>query len=265
MRLTEILTITPDLIPVSESIVGDKKIQTVNARVLHTFLEVTSKFADWIKNRINEYGFTENVDFVSLSKNLEKPEGGRPTTEYHLTFDMAKELSMVERNDKGRQARQYFIERERRYKELVNCDLPATNDPILMQLQAIMDVRVQQVKLEKKQNFLEQGHNSLKKELAKIEYYTDPLILSTQSDKIKNTIRRIARMYRIIHEHKGIHLKRTEPVWKVTLMVHKQFKVMDINKLRQSSFNDVMIFLGGIERHYRADMEELGLSADRIK
>ncbi len=126
---------------------------------------------------------------------------------------------MVERNDNGRQARQYFIERERRYKELVNCDLPATNDPILMQLQAIMDVRVQQVKLEKKQNFLEQGHNSLKKELAKIEYYTDPLILSTQPDKIENTIRRIARMYRIIHEHKGIHLKRTEPVWRVTLIV----------------------------------------------
>ncbi|MBV6343729.1 antA/AntB antirepressor family protein, partial [Candidatus Magnetobacterium casense] len=146
MRLTEILTITPDLIPVSESIVGDKKIQTVNARVLHTFLEVTTDYRHWIKRRIEEYNFVENQDFVVSVKNDRNPSGGRPEIDHHLTFDMAKELSMVERNDKGRQARQYFIERERRYKELVNCDLPATNDPILMQLQAIMDVRVQQVK-----------------------------------------------------------------------------------------------------------------------
>ncbi|KJU86769.1 anti-repressor protein [Candidatus Magnetobacterium bavaricum] len=151
MRLSEILTITPDLIPVSESIVGDKKIQTVDARVLHTFLEVTSKFADWIKNSINEYGFTENVDFVSLSKNLEKPEGGRPTIDYHLTFDMAKELSMVERNDKGRQARQYFIECERRAKE-------AMTDSIMLD-----QAKIRYLELENK-------YNDLERRVAQIEH-----------------------------------------------------------------------------------------------
>ncbi len=265
MRLTEILTTTPDLIPVSESTIGDRTVRTVDARVLHKFLEVTTNYRDWIKRRIEDYSFVENQDFIVSLKNEQNPSGGRPAVEYHLTFDMAKELSMVERNDKGKQARQYFIERERRYNELANLTLPPSNDPILMQLQAIMDVRVQQVKLEKKQNLLEQGHSSLKKELAKIEYYTDPLILSVQSDKIKNAIRRIARMYRVIHEHKGIHLKRTEPVSKVDRIVCKQFKVMDINKLRQSSFNDVITFLVELERHYRADMEESGLAADRIK
>lgn len=67
--------------------------KAVNARELHQFLEVKSRFGDWIKNRIEDYGFIENQDFVSVSKNLEN--GGR-TIEYIISMDMAKELSMVE-------------------------------------------------------------------------------------------------------------------------------------------------------------------------
>ena len=63
--------------------------RAVSARELHLFLEVQSKFADWIKNRINEYGFVEEQDYITLSKNLEN--GGR-FIEYALTLDMAKEL-----------------------------------------------------------------------------------------------------------------------------------------------------------------------------
>ena len=85
-------------------------IETVNARELHEFLEVKSKCADWFKNRVSEFGFIENSDFVSVSKILES--GGR-SIEYHISIDMAKELSMLERNDKGKQARLYFIECER--------------------------------------------------------------------------------------------------------------------------------------------------------
>ena len=85
-------------------------IETVNARELHEFLEVKSKFADWFKNRVSEFGFIENSDFVSVSKILES--GGR-SIEYHISIDMAKELSMLERNYKGKQARLYFIECER--------------------------------------------------------------------------------------------------------------------------------------------------------
>ena len=89
---------------------NEQGIETVNARELHAFLEVKSKFDDWIKNRVSEFGFIENSDFVSVSKILES--GGR-SIEYHISIDMAKELSMLERNDKGKQARLYFIECER--------------------------------------------------------------------------------------------------------------------------------------------------------
>ena len=102
--------------------------QTVNARDLHFYLEVNSKFADWIKNRIEKYDFQENQDYITFSKILEKDLNqeltGRPTKEYYLSISMAKELSMVENNEKGKQARKYFIQCE---QELQNKYIPMPN------------------------------------------------------------------------------------------------------------------------------------------
>ena len=93
---------------------NEQGIETVNARELHAFLEVKTRFNDWIANRIEQYDFVENQDFVSLTENL--VSGGKQNV-FHISIDMAKELSMVERNDKGKQARQYFIECERKLRE----------------------------------------------------------------------------------------------------------------------------------------------------
>ena len=99
-----------ELIPLQPQTINGNAVETVSARELHAFLEVRSKFADWIKNRISEYDFTVNQDFTTGSKNLEN--GGR-SIDYYITLDMAKELAMVERTEKGKQARQYFIECEK--------------------------------------------------------------------------------------------------------------------------------------------------------
>lgn len=80
-----------------------------NAETLFKFLVVNSKFADWIKNRITQYGFTENQDYIVKTTHT----GRRPRKEYFVTLDMAKELCMVENNDKGKEARQYFIKCEK--------------------------------------------------------------------------------------------------------------------------------------------------------
>ena len=96
------------------------EIETVNARELHEFLENKQDFSNWIKARINKYGFIEDVDFTLI---LAKSTGGRPSTEYYISLDMAKELSMVENNEKGRQARKYFIERE---KQAIALSTPKT-------------------------------------------------------------------------------------------------------------------------------------------
>lgn len=101
------------LIPIESSVINSETIETVNARDLHDFLEVGKRFTTWLQDRIDQYGFVEGQDFLPI---LGKSSGGRPSTEYHLSLDMAKELSMVERNEKGKEARQYFINCERAAK-----------------------------------------------------------------------------------------------------------------------------------------------------
>ncbi|MBL1438332.1 MAG: antA/AntB antirepressor family protein [Rhodobacteraceae bacterium] len=99
-----------NIVPFAGNING-QEVQAVNARDLHEFLEVPTRFNDWFVRRVSEYGFEEGKDFCSfLSKTN---SGGRPTKEYHISVDMAKELSMVERNAKGKEARKYFIECEK--------------------------------------------------------------------------------------------------------------------------------------------------------
>ena len=90
--------------------------RAVSARELHHFLESNQKFADWIKNRIDKYGFIENQDYQVFHNFMNNPNGGRPLIEYALSIDMAKELSMVEGNEKGKEARRYFIACEKAVK-----------------------------------------------------------------------------------------------------------------------------------------------------
>lgn len=87
--------------------------RAVNARELHQFLGVGKDFSSWIKEKISKYGFIKEQDFEVFTEIGENPQGGRPQIEYALSLDMAKELSMVENNEKGRQARKYFIECEK--------------------------------------------------------------------------------------------------------------------------------------------------------
>ena len=102
------------LIPLHSQTIDGNAVETVSARTLHEFLGVATRFNDWISTRIKEYDFIDNQDFVCFTENSVKPKGGRPSQEYYITLDMAKELSMVERNEKGRQARKYFIECEKK-------------------------------------------------------------------------------------------------------------------------------------------------------
>ena len=105
-----------NLIPVATSTINHQETLTCDARELHTFLEVGRDFSTWLKERINKYGFTQDVDFTLFTNSGEKLGHRHPVT-YTLTIDMAKQLAMVENNEKGLQVRRYFIECERRLKE----------------------------------------------------------------------------------------------------------------------------------------------------
>lgn len=99
---------------------GDEHQLGVNARDVHTALEVESDFSHWIKRRIKQCKFEENYDFICFVKNdvsnnkSQKGRGGdRRSIEYIISLDMAKHLGMMEKNDKGHEIRKYFIEQEK--------------------------------------------------------------------------------------------------------------------------------------------------------
>ena len=104
-----------DLITISQSVIGNGEVNSVLGSELHAFLEVQTKFSDWIERRISEYDFLINSDFCSF---LSRSSGGRKPTDYSLSMDMAKELSMVEKNAKGKEARRYFIQKEKEANSL---------------------------------------------------------------------------------------------------------------------------------------------------
>ncbi|MBA3755171.1 MAG: antA/AntB antirepressor family protein [Nitrosomonas sp.] len=121
-----------NLIQISEREIDGSNIQTVNARELHSFLEVGKDFSNWIKDRIDQYSFVANQDYVVYAKTGENLSGGRPQKEYAISLDMAKEMSMVERNEKCKEALQYFIECERRAKSNATDPMKALSDPTIM-------------------------------------------------------------------------------------------------------------------------------------
>jgi anti-repressor protein len=90
-------------------ITSSEKGQTISAKELYEFLDITTDFTTWCK-RMFEYGFEEDIDFTPI---LGESTGGRPSMDYALTLDAGKEISMLQRSDKGKTARKYFIECEK--------------------------------------------------------------------------------------------------------------------------------------------------------
>lgn len=124
--MTAITTTAPtadgQLIPTFKAAIGGASVLCCDARALHAYLGSGKQFADWFKYRCEQYGFAEGEDYVCVSQKSEtqRKSGQRGVVvrkDYHITLDMAKELSMVENNERGRQARRYFIECERRALE----------------------------------------------------------------------------------------------------------------------------------------------------
>ncbi|WP_375646202.1 antA/AntB antirepressor family protein [Bartonella sp. CM87QHHN] len=106
------------LIDIHQTTINGDIVQTVNARELHAFLEIGKDFSNWITDRIKKYNLLENQDFVCSPNLASKGRGGHNRKDYHLTLSVAKELSMLENNKKGREARLYFIKCERLLKQV---------------------------------------------------------------------------------------------------------------------------------------------------
>lgn len=101
-----------NLIPVN---VTKSDEQFVSGRDLHQFLEINTRYNDWFK-RMCEYGFIENLDYIAITQKRVTAQGNEiKQTDHNLSIEMAKQLCMLARNDKGREAREYFIEVEKEW------------------------------------------------------------------------------------------------------------------------------------------------------
>lgn len=130
-----------ELVPVRKQKNGSV---VVSGRDLHEFLEVNTPYTQWF-DRMTEYGFDENVDFIGLSQKSEKPFGGRPQLDHAMTLDMAKEISMIQRTERGKQARQYFIQVEKRYKQNQLPQTPEEKLALTMQVANRLNDRMSRV------------------------------------------------------------------------------------------------------------------------
>ena len=153
--MTELIKITTN----------DEGKQLVSARELHEGLGVGKKFTDWIKNRINKYGFEENEDYTIINNEVQSQNRERTYLEqdYIITIDMAKELCMVENNELGRQYRKYFIECEKKLKQQAPQDYLSA----LKQLVAAEEERIKLQQQNQEQQLL------LEEQQPKVEFYDD--------------------------------------------------------------------------------------------
>lgn len=124
-------TTSAHIIPTFKSTIGGIPALCCDARTLHAYLGNARQFSDWFKQRCDHYGFEAGKDFDLISQNSEIKKqgrgGDRRSTDYHLSLNMAKELSMVENNEQGRAARRYFLECEKKALEAAGQVVPASH------------------------------------------------------------------------------------------------------------------------------------------
>lgn len=111
--MQELEVIENELVPVYVTSTGEK---VVYGSELYEHIGSKRQYSDWIKGRLKDCDAVENEDYESFSQNCDKPTGGRPKQEYIIKLDTAKEMAMLEHNEKGKRVRRYFIGVEKRYK-----------------------------------------------------------------------------------------------------------------------------------------------------
>lgn len=150
--------------------------QVVSARDLHKFLEITERFSSWFE-RMLQYGFVENIDYQGCE--FFNALANQTLTDYAITFDCAKEISMIQRSKKGKEAREYFIECEKQLRS-GKFALPTTYKEALQSL--LIEVEAK----ERLQAQNELQAKELEKQAPKVAYYDE--VLTSQSTYNANQI-----------------------------------------------------------------------------
>jgi len=161
----ELKKVEKGVIPIYEN---ETRERLINARELHKELKNKRKFSDWIKQRIEQYEFVENTDFFKRHNFVTVGNLSRPQIDYYITVDMGKELCMIENNEIGRNIRRYFIEAEKRYRNIINSS-NSTNQLINIMQNAIDYMKENNIRVDN----LELGLNEVKEEVKELKSKID--------------------------------------------------------------------------------------------
>ena len=169
-----------ELISFASQVFGNESVNTVNARDIWVFVESKNEFAHWIKDRLED--FEESVDFTLFGKNPKNEFGfniGRPLKEYYLTIECAKHICMLERNAKGKELRQYFIDCE---KKLNN---PQSSIPSYRTEDRIQRAKEWIIEQETAERLLLESEQAKQKALAQADYQMKALVSSQRNNTTK--------------------------------------------------------------------------------
>lgn len=206
----------------------------VSGKELHRVLEIGTRFDTWFK-RMCEYGFVANVDFIPMLKIVHDPitkKDREVLDDYIVKLDMAKEIAMIQRTEKGKQVRLYFIEIEKKYKQ--EKQLPVTYLEALEQLVATEKARLQ----------LEQENKEVKQ---KLEYKQEIINGLTEDTKLQTQ----RQLLREIINMKGTFLIQTR--WNLLYDFYDKVKKMKVRarcegyNLKQTKQKDKLSVLGYID------------------
>ncbi len=187
----ELVLLENELINIYE---GSDKEQIVSGRELHEFLEVGTKYKDWFP-RMLKYGFEENVDYVTVAQKRATAQGNETTYfEHYLKMDMAKEIAMIQRNEKGKMARQYFITVEKKYRELTQQTPMTMEDLIIHNAQLLKETRMKQEEQDRKLKELELKSTQQENKVLQLVDYTSKV---PDFKAVQNAVNKYARLSNI--------------------------------------------------------------------
>ena len=197
-----------DLIQITQTQINGAEVNSANAREIHEDLEVKTAFSHWIKRAIEKYDFIENQDYITFITDVKS--GKR---DYIVTMDMAKELSMLENNPRGKEYRKYFIAVEKQSRKFLT-----TSEQIILLAQGHQEVDKRLTKLE---------------QTKKLEYWQEKGLQDAKNQTV----------YRIANDDKELTKKLHRKVWS---LFKKEFHLPRYNELPAIKYEDGVKYLNSL-------------------
>lgn len=213
------------LIQITKNTINGAEINSVNAREIHEYLKVKTKFADWIKRAIEKYDFIENQDFIVLKNG----NGTNAFIDYIVTLDMGKELAMLENNPKGKEIRKEFIEIEKKYYSQKPLTL---DDKISLIAQGHQEVNTRLLSVETEVDYLKNKSPILYNQLKVLE------------DKRKSKTKQLVGYNPESNQSKKNYSKT---ISRLTKKFKDKFNISRYADLPKDKFEDALLFLNNIE------------------